>query len=483
MPFDFRDFKLFEPDEERYGTLNDYGIGPQASTIAIGTRALQSYLGAASYGSVAIGLDALAAATSGDVNVAIGNLALQFLTTAANNVAVGIGALRFNLAANNTAVGSFAGTNITTGDSNTIVGAGTAGALTTGQYNTAIAPCMTDETTGSNNTAVGHLALLESQGAESNTAIGVEAMHCNIHANQVVDGTFPSATNWKTNGNWTIAANKAQKTVDGTGALIPESGGTQPYIDYGVGVTYRIVYTVSDYTVGSVTASFGGVSDAARSANGTYTWDVIPTAYGPGITEALTLQFTPSNTARLSLSAISLTGLGNRDVEGNTAVGVGALYQIARGVAGTGKNNVAVGVGAGRQHTIGNHHVAIGVSALNNNGNGNEMTALGAYAGYTGVSNSRCVFLGYQAGYYETASDKLFIDNRQRANEADGRVKALVYGVFDAATANQRLRINGRLGVTEIPVYANNAAALAGGLAVGEFFRTGADPDPVCVVH
>jgi hypothetical protein len=37
--------------------------------------------------------------------------------------------------------------------------------------------------------------------------------------------------------------------------------------------------------------------------------------------------------------------------------------------------------------------------------------------------------------------------------------------------------------VTGLPVYANNAAALAGNLVVGMFYRTGADPDPVCVVH
>lgn len=36
---------------------------------------------------------------------------------------------------------------------------------------------------------------------------------------------------------------------------------------------------------------------------------------------------------------------------------------------------------------------------------------------------------------------------------------------------------------TNLPVYANNAAAIAGGLTVGSFYRTGADPDPVCVVH
>lgn len=39
------------------------------------------------------------------------------------------------------------------------------------------------------------------------------------------------------------------------------------------------------------------------------------------------------------------------------------------------------------------------------------------------------------------------------------------------------------LHVVGLPVYANNAAAIAGGLTAGAFYRTGADPDPVCVVH
>jgi hypothetical protein len=34
-----------------------------------------------------------------------------------------------------------------------------------------------------------------------------------------------------------------------------------------------------------------------------------------------------------------------------------------------------------------------------------------------------------------------------------------------------------------LPIYANNAAALAGGLAVGVLYRTGGDPDGVCVTH
>jgi hypothetical protein len=40
-----------------------------------------------------------------------------------------------------------------------------------------------------------------------------------------------------------------------------------------------------------------------------------------------------------------------------------------------------------------------------------------------------------------------------------------------------------KLAVVGLPVYANNAAAIAGGLAAGDFYRTGANPDPVCVVH
>jgi hypothetical protein len=39
------------------------------------------------------------------------------------------------------------------------------------------------------------------------------------------------------------------------------------------------------------------------------------------------------------------------------------------------------------------------------------------------------------------------------------------------------------LHVVGLPVYANNAAAVAGGLTPGAFYRTGGDPDLVCVVH
>lgn len=39
------------------------------------------------------------------------------------------------------------------------------------------------------------------------------------------------------------------------------------------------------------------------------------------------------------------------------------------------------------------------------------------------------------------------------------------------------------LDINIIPIYANNAAALAGGLVIGNMYRTGADPDVLAIVH
>jgi hypothetical protein len=54
----------------------------------------------------------------------------------------------------------------------------------------------------------------------------------------------------------------------------------------------------------------------------------------------------------------------------------------------------------------------------------------------------------------------LFIDNQQRANESDARIKALIYGVFDASPANQSLTVNGNTII-------NGNSTVTGNLQVG----------------
>lgn len=188
------------------------------------------------------------------------------------------------------------------------------------------------------------------------------------------------------------------------------------------------------------------------------------------------------NACRMS-NAMDNTGIGARAL---AAVTTGASNTACGCVAGIslvgGACNVAVGSWALHDCVGHDFNVAVGFYALEDRVS-QENTGVGAYALRLGTTGARNVALGAYAGYFETGSDKLFIDNRQRASEADGRIKALVYGVFAAVSADQRFRINGRLGITEVPVFANNAAAVAGGLAVGEVYRTNADPDPLCVVH
>jgi hypothetical protein len=53
--------------------------------------------------------------------------------------------------------------------------------------------------------------------------------------------------------------------------------------------------------------------------------------------------------------------------------------------------------------------------------------------------------------------------------------------IITGTPAAQKTRLDTLLGA--LAVYANNAAAKVGGLTTGDHYRTGADPDVVCVVH
>jgi hypothetical protein len=71
---------------------------------------------------------------------------------------------------------------------------------------------------------------------------------------------------------------------------------------------------------------------------------------------------------------------------------------------------------------------------------------MGAGFNVTGGSN---LFLGYYAGRFQAAvSDRLLIDNQDRANAADELTESLIYGDFAADPANQTLTFNADTAVT-----------------------------------
>lgn len=111
-----------------------------------------------------------------------------------------------------------------------------------------------------------------------------------------------------------------------------------------------------------------------------------------------------------------------------------------------GYNCTGIGSGALNSLTSGEHNTAIGRLALHTVTTTSNNTGIGYAAGGSNTG-SGSVFIGNLAGYYETGSSKLFIDNAIRASEADARVKALIYGIFAAATASQYLYFNSNVNV------------------------------------
>lgn len=205
------------------------------------------------------------------------------------------------------------------------------------------------------------------------------------------------------------------------------------------------IFALYANTTGARNSAFGvhAMNDSTTANDGTalgyaagmhLTTAIASTAIG---SNALNTCTTGGKNTAVGASAMVLTSTGSD----NTAVGADAMFQNATGI-----QNTALGSGALKSNIIGNFNVGIGmVSAANVTGSGN--TAIGTYALETAAGASGNVALGFQAGRYETGSNKLFIDNQGRANEADARLKALIYGVFGSSTGNQSLRFNGSVAV------------------------------------
>lgn len=245
---------------------------------------------------------------------------------------------------------------------------------------------------------------------------------------------------------------------------------------------YQVSWAVSGYVSGSFSIDFGGINIPIISSTG---------AFGPTTINTNTLVITPTNDFVGEISLISLKrimsrstpvvylknstpdvrvemratkeryntfvgeGTGGYDTTGkyNDGFGMQCLNSITSGEA-----NVGVGTFAVYANTTGMHNIGIGFAPLIGNVAGNYNVAVGGNALYNNLTGSSNIAIGFEAGYWETGSNKLFIDNGQRTNEADARIKALMYGVFASLTANQYLTINANLKVLE--AFGCNGAAV-----------------------
>lgn len=167
--------------------------------------------------------------------------------------------------------------------------------------------------------------------------------------------------------------------------------------------------------------------------------------------------------------------------------GIGGNTQILTSNVASGDVNAMMILANGK---IGIGIVAPAVSLESNGGIGTTLGSGGIYLSGDGGPDS--CYLGYN--YYNISSAETapaaarrsyrirFMNGGTPGIYFDRRAAAAAAGAF---TNYFTIRDNGVVNIllASVTIYANNAAAVLGGLVAGDIYRTGADPDVMCIVH
>lgn len=179
-------------------------------------------------------------------------------------------------------------------------------------------------------------------------------------------------------------------------------------------------------------------------------------------------------------------GRANTTASGNTLIGYYAGRLITTGGRNTilgewtgystieGTNNTFLGAQAARyfigtsstnaRNTIVGTYAGWGVSTVTTV---RDTTILGAYAGYSITTALRCIYIGSYAGYRQTSdTDRLIIDNQQRADSATEQSNAIIYGVMAATPASQTLSLNAATSISQT-LGVTGLSTLTGGIQIG----------------
>jgi len=202
---------------------------------------------------------------------------------------------------------------------------------------------------------------------------------------------------------------------------------------FGLGAGTSI--TTADYS--TLVGVGAGKSITTGGLNSGFGYDVLIAATGTQ-NSAFGVQASSLNGSGNNNSSFGMNALYSNIVSSNNcAFGFEALY------LSTTAQNSAFGVASFRQNATGYENVGMGYNSFYLNTSGIQNVGIGNFTGGSNLTGSRNVFIGYYAGAYETSSDTLYIHNNLGTSDlATGKSNSLIYGVFNATPANQRLTIN-----------------------------------------
>ncbi len=422
---------IFKMNNEQAGRIdtNNTFLGSYVSNSTM-TGGYNTAIGSGSFGSnttgyqnTAIGYAALVSNTTGIGNTANGYLAL-YSNTGSYNVALGQNSLYFNTnGGQNTAIGSEALYRNIIGENNIAIGSGS-GFYETGNSNLYIGKGGTNEAEGRLKSLIygkfdastanqfvninGTLGILDSTGAfYTKFTGGAQSGDITYTLPTAQGGVSTVLTN---NGSGSLSWESAGS---GSGWGLTGNGSTNPATNF-IGTTDNepLIFKVNNNLAGKIDNTTGDLFLGYQAGS---------------------LAATTGNNVGIGTQALNNIG-GGLD---NVAIGTKALYSNNDGV-----RNIAIGTESLYSNAIGGENVAIGFDSMHSKNEGLDNTAVGTSSLFSNVSGGGNVALGFGAGSYETTSDNLYIDNQIRDSEVDGRIKALIYGKFDADPVNQQLFFN-----------------------------------------
>lgn len=260
--------------------------------------------------------------------------------------------------------------------------------------------------------------------------------------------------------------------------------------------------TVTGSGISGQVALWTGVSVIAGDAG--FTW----TGTGATLDATVGRYLTAANIIEFPARLNSFTGLGTGNRAGigtasnSTGAGHGALAALTDG-----SDNTGVGESALAAVTTGGNNTAVGSSSLRAITTSSYATALGTLAGRWSASpTTGSVFVGYNAGPPNlssyTSTDVILI-GRGAEQTTDALANAIGIGATVSLNGDNRV-VLGNGSVTDVylgsetpsatlraktanfstlPAYADNTAALGGGLVAGDLYVvTASDPRQIAVV-
>jgi hypothetical protein len=250
-----------------------FGKGNETGSAALGLNALAA--NTTGFDNTAVGGSALSSNTTGTRNVAVGRTSLNTNTTGGSNIAIGAESLRYSTASNNTAIGDSALRANTTASNNTAVGYQAGYSNTTGIITTIGYQAGYSNTTGNYNTFVGNLAGNANTTASETTAVGYQAGRVSTGADNTYLGVYSGYNSTTGTYNCYVGTGAGfNMTTGGKNTILGSYNGNQGGLDIRTSSNH-IVLSDGDgnpraYCTNNASWNFGSTSSVQAGINNVY---------------------------------------------------------------------------------------------------------------------------------------------------------------------------------------------------------------------